>query len=271
MIALPSCPSWLSLRKGCLSGCNWLFCAGFAALMVLCVPAAMAQTNLVQNGSFAITGGTKSFQFGTYRGTTAWNGTFKGESMANWASTSYGFVFNSTDAIADGTYGTLSLYNINSIFSTHGSVNFIAVDASPPYVQPVTQTINGLVVGALYTLKFDWAGAQQTNFSGATTEEWKVSLGGTTQNTPLVNNASQSWTGWMTQTMHFRATSTTEVLSFLAFTTTTSCNLPPFALLANVSLVPEPAGVASMFVGVVALLGLSWRRSIATRGIGGTA
>lgn len=274
MIALPSCLYRLSLRKGCLSGGNWLFCASFVAILVLCAPTAMAQTNLVQNGSFAITGGTSSFQFGTYNG---WPGTYTGESVANWASTSYGFVFHKTKAtsnpIATGTYGNLQVFQESTIFAdetvAHGFTgaagNFVAVDADPPYALPITQTIAGLVVGKKYTLTFDWAGAQQTGYTGATTEEWKVSLGGTTQNTPLVNNLSQSWTGWMTQTMHFTATSTSELLSFLAYSTTTSCNLPPFALLANVSLVPEPAGVASMFVGIVGLVGLSWRRRIATR------
>jgi hypothetical protein len=302
MIALPSCLYRLSLRKGCLSGGNWLFCASFVAITVLCAPDAMAK-QFVQNGSFAITGGSASFQFGTYaQSGSTWPGTYNGESMTQWTSASYGFVFNSSSPTAQGTYGGLSLYSISGpggIFAdenpanpgctsntvsgaTSGGtlaacgfngptgVNFIGSDAQSPYTAAISQTITGLTKGASYTLSFDWAGAQQSGFTGLNTEAWTVSLGtvGThnpSQTTGYVTNQSGSWTGWMTQTMHFTATSTSELLSFLASSTTTTNALPPFALLANVSLVPEPAGVASMIVGIVGLVGLSWRRRVATR------
>ena len=297
MIALPSCLYRLSLRKGCLSGGNWLFCASFVAIMVLCAPDAMAK-QFVQNGSFAITGGSTSFQFGTYNGGPS---PPAGESMANWTSASYGFVFNSSSPTATGTYGSVSLYSISGpggIFAdenpanpgctsntvsgaTSGGtsaacgfngptgVNFIGSDAQSPYTAAISQTITGLTKGATYTLSFDWAGAQQTGFTGLNTEAWTVSLGtvGThnpSQTTGYVTNQSGSWTGWMTKTMTFKATTGSELLSFLASSTTIGA-LPPFALLANVSLVPEPAGVASMIVGIVGLVGLSWRRRLATR------
>ena len=226
--------------------------------------AAMAQTNLVTNGTFAITGGSQSFQFGTYNGYTP-GGSAMGESLAGWASTSYGFVFKPTSTVATGTFGNLSLYSttttpsttFNNASPTGG--NFIGED-SAYNTSAITQTINGLTNGATYTLSFYWAGAQQTGFSGATTEQWQVSLGASTLSTAVVNVASQGFSGWMLQTMSFVATSASEQLSFLAIGTPNG--VPPFALLTNVSLVkaPEPASAALMFVGVAALVGFSWRK-----------
>ena len=57
----------------------------------------------------------------------------------------------------------------------------------------------------------------------------------------VVTVASHSSTAWVTQTLYFTATATTQILSFLAVGTPTG--EPPFALLGGVSLdaVPEPS------------------------------
>ena len=243
--------------------------AAFASLMVVFTHVAMAQTNLVTNGTFAITGGSQSFQFGTYNGYTP-SGSAAGESLAGWASTSYGFVFKPTSTVATGTYGNLSLYSttttpsstFNNASPTGG--NFIGED-SAFNTSAITQTINGLTVGKSYALSFYWAGAQQTGFSGATTEQWQVSLGASTLSTAVINVASQGFSGWMLQTMNFVAASASSQLSFLAIGTPNG--VPPFALLSNVSLVaaPEPASAALMFVGVAALVGFSWRQRATAR------
>ena len=102
----------------------------------------------------------------------------------------------------------------------------------------ITQTIKGLTPGATYAVSFAWAGAQQTGYTGATTEQWQVNLGNnaaTAQSTKIVTNADQGFTGWMDQTFDFVATSSSEVLSFLA--NGTPAGVSPFALLANVSIV----------------------------------
>ncbi|MEI7710491.1 MAG: hypothetical protein WCI94_03605 [Rhodospirillales bacterium] len=239
------------------------------AFLAVCAPTAMAQTNLITNGNFAISGGSQSYQFGTF-GPYAPSGSAAGESLAGWASTSYGFVFTPTSTIATGYYGALSLYStttspsssFNNASPTGG--NFIAID-SAYNTTAVTQTVTGLNVGQNYTLSFYWAGAQQTGFTGATTEQWQVTLGASTQSTSVVANASQGFTGWMYQTMNFVATSASEQLSFLAIGTPNG--VPPFALLSNVSLVkaPEPAGIATMAIGLLGLIGLSWRRRNAAR------
>ena len=240
-----------------------------AVFFTVCAPAAMAQTNLITNGNFAITGGSQSFQFGTFGPYTP-SGSAAGESLAGWASTSYGFVFTPTSTVATSYYGSLSLYSqtttpsnsFNNASPTGG--NFIAVD-SAYNTTPVTQTVSGLTVGQGYTLSFYWAGAQQTGYTGATTEQWQVSLGASTQSTAIVNNVNHGFTGWMYQTMNFVATSASEQLSFLAIGTPTG--VPPFALLSNVSLVktPEPAGIATLLVGILGMIGLSWRRRVAAR------
>ncbi len=238
----------------------------------------MAQTNLITNGSFAITGGSQSFQFGTYNGYTP-SGSAAGESLAGWASTSYGFVFTPTDTVATGTYGNLSLYSKTTTPSnsfTNASPtggNFIAED-SGFNTTAITQTVSGLTSGKTYTLSFYWAGAQQTGFTGATTEQWQVSLGASTLSTQVISVASTGFSGWMYQTMSFVATSTSEQLSFLAIGSPQG--VPPFALLSNVSLVaaaaaPEPASATLMFVGIAALVGYSWRRRATARGRGQAA
>jgi hypothetical protein len=256
---------WPSPRKGSLAGRYRLLGAGFSALTILSAQAAMGQTNLIANGSFAITGGSQSFQFGTYNSYTP-SGSAAGESLTGWASTSFGFVFTPTTAIATGTYGNLSLYSATTTpsnsFNNAGPTggNFIAEDSAYG-TSPITQTVGGLVFGKTYTLSFFWAGAQQTGYTGATTDQWQVTLGSSgTQSTAVVNDVSTGFTGWMHQTMNFVATSASEQLSFLAVGT--PAGVPPFALLSNVSLVqaPEPAGAATMALGIVGLIGLSWRR-----------
>ena len=172
--------SWQPFRRAAVSGGSWLLWAAFMALTVLCAPDAMAK-QFVQNGSFAISGGSASFQFGTYAPSgSTWSGTYNGETMAQWTSTSYGFVFNSSSTTAQGTYGGLSLYHISgagNIFTdenpanpgctsntvsgaTSGAtsaacgfngptgVNFIGSDAQSPYTANISQNITGLTKGA---------------------------------------------------------------------------------------------------------------------------
>jgi hypothetical protein len=212
----------------------------------------MAQ-NLVTNGNFAVTGGSTSFQFGS--------GYSSSESLAGWSTSGYNFVFLPGSTVANGNAGTLSLWSpangaangFTNASPTGG--NFVAADGDyPGNTLPITQSISGLTVGKTYALSFAWAAAQQSGFTGATTEQWQVSLGGVQQNTQTVNLPSQGFSGWMNQTFYYVATATTETLSFLA---NGSPAIPPFALLANVSLTaaPEPASSALLLTGVAALAG----------------
>lgn len=242
----------------------------FASSLVLIitgfVQSAAAQINLVQNGTFAVSSGSTSFQFGTYSGNSTPYAPDLGRTVPGWASTGYNFVFLPTSTVAVGTYGSLSLYNktttptnsFNNASPTGG--NFIGAD-SDYGTEAITQTINGLTVGKTYAVSFAWAGAQQTGFTGATTESWIVDLGSSaTQTTQIINVADHGFSGWLNQTFNFVASSSSEVLSFLA--AGTPAGVPPFALLANVSVtkVPEPASAALMLSAIAGLAGLGRRR-----------
>ena len=120
-------------------------------------------------------------------------------------------------------------------------------------------------MNSVASITFYWAGAQQYNYDGATTEAWQVTLGNETHSTPVVSNVNHGFTGWQKTTLSFVVTSTTEVLSFLALGTPSG--LPPFSLLDGVSIteVPEPTSLAVLgaCLGVAGLL--SRQRRAATR------
>ncbi len=225
--------------------------------------AALGQTNLVQNGNFVVTGGATSFQFGSFNNYVA-----PTETLAGWSSTGYNFVFLPTSTVATGTYGNLSLWSpASSTPSANGFTNasptggnFVGADSSNGYHGAMTQTINGLTTGGTYAVSFVWAGAQQSGYTGLTTEQWQVSLGTSTASTQIITVANQGFSGWMSQTFNFVATSSSEVLAFLA--NGTPSGVPPFALLSNVSMtkVPEPASIAIMLTGITALVGFARRR-----------
>jgi hypothetical protein len=245
--------------------------AGFAA-------AASAATNLVQNGSFALLTTQASAEFGTVN-----NGYTPAQQISGWTTSGYNFVFlpNTADTSgAIGQYNTtatvaspgLRLWGPNDGGASTGTTlaasptggNYIAADGGFE-VSAITQTVTGLEVGQKYNLSFAWAGAQQYSFTGDTTDFWTVSLGTTSvsnpaQTTPTVSLPSHGFTAWMDQSMTFVATSSSELLSFLA--TGTPSGQPPFALLANVSLtkVPEPASVIMLLSGLVGLCALARRR-----------
>lgn len=220
-----------------------------------------ALPNLVQNSSFAITGGSTSFQFGS--------GYSSSETLANWSTSGYNFVFvpgTADSAGATGVYGNLKLWGPND-GSANGlpaasptGGNYIAADGAFQ-VQPITQTISGLKVGQAVAVSFAWAAAQQYSFDGPTTDLWTVGLGSSpNQSTGIASIPTHGFSGWMNETFYFVATSSSEVLSFLA--TGTPAGVPPFALLANVSVtnVPEPASVMLMLSGIAGIAGFARRR-----------
>ena len=225
-----------------------------AAALAVFAPAAHA--NLVINGSFE-TVTVNNAQLG-------YNTTATG-----WSTTGYNFVFQSgaADTLgATGQYGNLKLWgpgdgSANGLpASSPDGGNFIAADGAFQ-VDAITQTLTNLTVGARYTVSFWWAGAQQSGFTGATTDQWQVSFGGQTQSTAVVNDASHGFTGWMQQVFTFTADNTSDVLSFLAVGT--PAGVPPFSLLDGVTVnaaTPEPGTCALMFGGLVAGLGVMRRR-----------
>jgi hypothetical protein len=233
--------------------------AALAAGLAL-ASSASAAVNLVANGGFETNGGNGQVNFSTTL--DSWN--------VQALNTSYVFVFNpqagttsgtsADNAGAPGEYDHAPGPNLKLWGPGDGSNNglsnspddgaFIAAD--PDYQNSaITQTVNGLISGQTYKLEFYFAGAQQFGYDGATTEGWRVSLGGgAAQNTATLTNASDGFTGWNKATMFFSATGASETLSFLA-TGGPAATLPPFALLDGVTMseTPEPATWALMIMG----------------------
>lgn len=180
---------------------------------------------------------------------------------------SYAFLFSTASGIDPATYGSknieyggfVQLWGNATTFDNPNIVNFVGMD-STFQVGALSQAISGLTVGVNYALSFLWGGAQQQSYSSATTDQWNVSLGSQTESTPVVNVANHGFSGWLNQTLVFTATATTETLSFLA--SSNSGGVPPFALVANVSLyqVPEPTTVAIMLAGLAGLAARRLRR-----------
>ena len=113
--------------------------------------------------------------------------------------------------LTSGWHGTIG--------NAPGGGNAVAVDADVSYAQSLSQTVLGLTPGSVYSLSFFQAAGQQKGQSGATTEQWQVTLGSDTQTSALMQNASQGNVGWNVQVLTFTATATSEVLKFLALGT----------------------------------------------------
>jgi hypothetical protein len=255
----PLCRGGSAVRRG--------FSASALAFPIVLSIAAIAPAsaqNLVTNGTFSTPGVTQSFQFGTYGGYTP------PQALSGWTSSGgYNFVFLPTSTVAVGVSGNLSLWSpVSSPSSANGFTNasptggnFAGADGA--YGQAdISQTINNLKIGHSYAVSFAWGGAQQSGYTAAngTTENWQVTFGSVTQTTKTITIANEGFSGWLNQTFDFVATATSETLSF--FATGTPTGVPPFALLANVSVIdaPEPASLAMMLSGLTGLIGFARRR-----------
>lgn len=233
------------------------FQALIAAVAIAAAAPAFAGPNLVQNGGFETTTLTGSSQFSTY---------FNGNQVADWTTNGYNMLFfpgTATTTGADTQYGPgLTFYGpangvANGFTDSPTGGNYVGADGAY-IVAPIQQTLTGLKVGQKYVVGFDWAAAQQTHFSGPTTEQWQVSLGGETHSTAVWDNPDHGFKPWSHESFTYTATAATEVLSFLAVGTPEG--RPPFSLLDGVSAaaVPEPATWALM-LGGFGLVGVAVR------------
>lgn len=234
---------------------------GVAVFGLLLGASGAGHADLITNGSFELTTNGKG-QLG-----------FNTEATG-WSTTGYNFLFASGSADtsgATGSYGGLSLWGPNNgsangmpAASPDGG-NFVAADGAFG-VQPITQTVNGLVPGHTYQLGFYWAAGQQYSYDGATTDQWIVTFGSDTQSTSVASIPSHGFSGWQYQTFNYTAASASQTLSFLA--NGTPAGVPPFALLDGVSMtdlagpnVPEPSVVVPMGIAVVGFGAFARRRS----------
>jgi len=236
-----------------------MMAAAAACAAILVASSASAAVNLVTNGSFETNAGNGQLGFDT---------SAMGWSVANpIGGGSYVFLFNPAASVsgtsadtsgAAGTYGNVGIWgpdngSSNGLKLSPDGGAFISSD--PAYQNSaITQVVNGLTAGTKYVLTFNWAGSQQLNHDGVTTEGWQVSLGGgPSQSTSLVSVLDKGFSGWMTQSFTFTADNNSDVLSFLALGGP-GASQPPFALLDGVSLtaaaVPEPVTWTMMLAGV---------------------
>jgi hypothetical protein len=181
----------------------------------------------------------------------------------------------------------LQTYGCPSHLAIPGGYNVVEADGNPAFESGFNYLLTGLTPGTTYTLSFYQAASQQTTFTGATTEQWIVSLGtsgmqssfGTAAGCPggictysnaypnasivattLMNTPSQGMTDWNFVTVNLKADSTTDLLSFLAWGNNGSTvNLPPMLFLTGVNSssglnTPEPGSVVlfgTVLIGVV--------------------
>jgi PEP-CTERM motif len=206
-----------------------------------------ARANLVTNGGFELYTGTPPKDFSSNVLPTDWS--------------VGGYVFIDAPGTADDVSSPgIPVYGPFPATSPQGG-NFVESDGSVGLAFPINQTISGLTAGQNYTVSFYQAAGQQVGAAGATTEQWQVSLGSQTQLSALMSIPQGGVFPWESQSLTFNATSSSEVLSFLAIG---SGGVPPIVFLDGVDMeanVPEPSAFMLLAgVGAVCATGKIGRR-----------
>jgi len=125
----------------------------------------------------------------------------------------------------------------------------------------VSQSISNLDTSKTYTLSFEYAFAQVTDHSVASTQSITVDFGSSSDSTASVTLPGKGFLGWSAYSHDFTPASATQSLSFLAVGTTYAGG---FALIDNVRLVEKTAGTVPE-PGTMALAGLGAGLLVAMR------
>jgi hypothetical protein len=222
--------------------------------------------------------------------------------LAGWTGGS-GLIY--IDGQAPGTTASTGA-GLQTYYSPTGTIsptaNYVQADGNPLSESGFQVSVSGLTVGQTYTLGFYQAAGQQSSggFSGATTNQWIVSLGtsglfsasasapsvpdpscGTTcvysssdptasiKATTLMSVPSQGQVNWEAVSVTLTADATTDLLSFLAWGDNgNTTNLPPIAFLSGVdspatlSSTPLPGTLPLLGIGLVGIGGVLRRRRV---------
>jgi hypothetical protein len=225
--------------------------------------------------------GLTNLDFLTYTGTNP-KDTFTNVKPTGWTGGN-GLIFIATpgtSALSSSACGStyLTTYVCPSTLAISGGYNEVEADGNPAFESGFNYQLSGLTVGQTYSLSFYQAAGQQTTFTGATTEQWIVSLGtsgmqssypggcpgnvctyfnsdstASIQATTLMHTPSQGGTDWNFVTVSLTADASNDLLSFLAWGNNGSTvNLPPMLFLTGVN---SPSGLNTPEPGSVVLLG----------------
>lgn len=152
------------------------------------------------------------------------------------------------------------MWTDNGFSDSPNGGNFVIADGFEVHQVPFSQAISGLEIGATYDLSFEYAGAQELNFSGDTVQHWNVLFGSESYDTPTMNVPNHGFLGWYNGSNTFTATSTTQTLRFLAVGTP---GVPPWLLLDNVQLTKNEVPGPLPFVGLGCAA--AWSRKLRRR------
>ncbi len=133
--------------------------------------------------------------------------------------------------------------------------NILVMDADY-HSQAILQNISGLVKGETYSLSVNWAAAQWSLNTGATTEMLTLTLGDQTFTTSTYSLPSEGFSGWMTTDWSFIWDGSSNVFSMLA--SGGPSGMPPIVLVDSVSLsTPEPSSFDSFLIGAAGIAALT--------------